>query len=193
MAISINDQYPGKTAGVSDDYPQGQARNITTPGDGTGTPWEAAIVNDDQGFKQAILAEAGVTPSGVPDTALESQYLDALKSMFMPQDAITGTVGASGTVTIPVSGTNALIAKWGNVDYPSNPGEIGVNVNFPTAFPTACAVVMVTRKASAHGTDADGGALLFQQSKTGFGVTLQIFNSDAVSKLRGFSWVAIGW
>lgn len=79
MAISISEQYPGKTAGTNTNYPLGQARNITTPGDGTGTPWEAAIVNDDQGFKQALLAAASLVPSGVPDTAVVSQYLDALK------------------------------------------------------------------------------------------------------------------
>lgn len=77
MAISIDEQYPGKTAGTSTEYPLGKARNVTTPGDGTGTPWEQAIVNDDQGFKQALLAAAGITPSGVPDTAIVSQYLEA--------------------------------------------------------------------------------------------------------------------
>lgn len=83
MAIRIVDQYPGKTAGVDTEYPQGKARNVTTPNDGTGTPWEAAIVNDDQGFKQALLNEAGIIPSGNPDTALSSQYLEALREVVL--------------------------------------------------------------------------------------------------------------
>lgn len=78
MAISISEQYPGKTAGNTTNYPLGEARNVTTLGDGTGTPWEQAIVNDDQGFKQALLAAAGLTPSGTPDTAIASQYLQAV-------------------------------------------------------------------------------------------------------------------
>ena len=81
MAIRIVEQYPGKTAGANSNYPHGEARNVTAPGDGTGTPWEQAIVNDDQGFKQALLAAAELTPSGVPDTALVSQYLEALRKV----------------------------------------------------------------------------------------------------------------
>lgn len=81
MAISISEQYPSKTAGNTTNYPFGEARNVTTPGDGTGTPWERAIVNDDQGFKQALLAAAGLTPSGTPDTAIASQYLEALRKV----------------------------------------------------------------------------------------------------------------
>lgn len=81
MAIRIDEQYPGKTAGANSNYPHGEARNVTAPGDGTGTPWEKAIVNDDQGFKQALLEEAGITPSGTPDTAVASQYLQALKKV----------------------------------------------------------------------------------------------------------------
>lgn len=79
MAISISEQYPGKTAGNTTNYPLGEARNVTAPGDGTGTPWEKAIVNDDQGFKQALLTAAGITPSGTPDTAVASQYLEAIQ------------------------------------------------------------------------------------------------------------------
>lgn len=82
MAISISEQYPGKTAGNTTKYPYGEPRNVDAPGDGKGTPWEAAIVKDDQGFKQAILKAAKVVPSGQPDTADESQYLDALKKIM---------------------------------------------------------------------------------------------------------------
>lgn len=81
MAISISEQYPGKTAGNTPAYPYGEPRNVDAPGDGKGTPWEAAIVKDDQGFKQALLKAAKIIPSGQPDTADKSQYLDALKSL----------------------------------------------------------------------------------------------------------------
>lgn len=79
MAIIPESQYPGKITPATSEYPYGSARNITVPGDGTGTPWEAAIVNDIFGFQQALLSDAGITPSGDPDTATVSQYLQAAK------------------------------------------------------------------------------------------------------------------
>ena len=79
MAIIPSAEYPGKID-TSDPvgYPQGKAQNITTPGDGTGTPWEKSIVNDFLGFQQALLAEAQATPTGTPDKVGASQYLDAI-------------------------------------------------------------------------------------------------------------------
>lgn len=78
MAINPETQYPGKIAPSTPDYPYGAARNITVPGDGTGTPWEAALVNDLFGFQQALLSAAALVPSGSPDKVGASQYLNAL-------------------------------------------------------------------------------------------------------------------
>lgn len=60
-------------------YPHGKARNVTVIGDGTGTPLEKDLVNDIFGLQQALLANAGVAPSGVPDKVGASQQLDAIK------------------------------------------------------------------------------------------------------------------
>lgn len=81
MAINPESQYPGKINPSDADYPYGSARNVTTPGDGTGTPWEAALVKDIQGLQQALLSEAGLIPTGTPDRVGASQYLDAIKSV----------------------------------------------------------------------------------------------------------------
>lgn len=81
MAINPLVQYPGKIDPASPNYPYGEARNITVPGDGTGTPWEEALVNDLFGFQQALLDSAGLVPSGTPDNVGASQYLQALKLM----------------------------------------------------------------------------------------------------------------
>jgi hypothetical protein len=88
MAINPETQYPGKIAPSSAAYPYGQARNVTTPGDGTGTPWEAALVNDLFGFLQAMLSEGSVVPSGSPETATASQYLTALKALFTQRESL---------------------------------------------------------------------------------------------------------
>lgn len=82
MAINPESQYPGKIDPATAAYPYGKARNITVPGDGTGTPWEAALVNDIFGFQQALLNLASITPNGTPDSATASQYLDAVLSII---------------------------------------------------------------------------------------------------------------
>jgi hypothetical protein len=78
MAIKPDSLFVGKIAAASTDYPLGSARNVVTSGDGTGTPFLADLVNDTFGFYQALLAEAGITPSESPDTAVNSQYLAAI-------------------------------------------------------------------------------------------------------------------
>lgn len=78
MAINPNVKYPTKTAVPSVGYPYGSARNITTPGDQTGTPLDQDIVNDIFGFQQSLLLRAGITPSNSPDSLITSQYIQSL-------------------------------------------------------------------------------------------------------------------
>ena len=82
MAINPETQYPGKITPASEAFPYGSARNVTVPGDGTGTPWEAALLNDIFGFQQALLSGAGIVPTGNPDEVGASQYLDAIKAII---------------------------------------------------------------------------------------------------------------
>lgn len=81
MAINPETSFPGKITASSAEYPFGKARNITTPGDGTGTPWDEKILNDIFGFQQALLSGAGLVPTGGPDEVGASQYLDALRKI----------------------------------------------------------------------------------------------------------------
>ena len=81
MAINPETQYPGRVTPSTPEYPYGAARNTTTTGDGTGTPWEAALVNDIFGFQQALLSAGLVVPSGSPDEVGASQYLEALRKI----------------------------------------------------------------------------------------------------------------
>lgn len=81
MAINPESQYPGKIEPSTPDYPYGEARNVTVPGDGTGTPFDAALLNDLFGFQQALLSAAGLVPSENPDKVGASQYLDAIKAL----------------------------------------------------------------------------------------------------------------
>lgn len=95
MAINPEIQYPGKVEPSSSDYPYGAARNVAVPGDGTGTPWEAALVNDIFGWQQAMLSAAAIVPSGSPEKATASQYLDALNALHGRTIADTGVFAAA--------------------------------------------------------------------------------------------------
>ena len=78
MAIKPDTLFPGKTNPADTNYPLGSARNVTTSGDGTGTPFVADLVNDSFGFYQSLLAAAGITANGSPDSVGNAQYLAAL-------------------------------------------------------------------------------------------------------------------
>ncbi len=93
------DAYPGKVATPTSEYPDGKAQNITSPGDGTGTPWEAKLVNDIFGFQQFITAKAGITPNGTPDNATASQQFDALWKLLNAR-ALTFNLTANANYTL---------------------------------------------------------------------------------------------
>jgi hypothetical protein len=76
MALIPSAQYPSQTDADAA-YPQGKARNAGAFQDGTGTPLEKSWINDIWGYLQSLLAEAEITPSGVPDEVGASDYLDA--------------------------------------------------------------------------------------------------------------------
>lgn len=85
-------------------YPQGKAKNVGTPGDGTGTPLERDWVNDVFGFFQAVLAWFGTTPSGTPEKVGASQVLTALQALRTRTEVLT----TSGTWTKPAGPYTAL-------------------------------------------------------------------------------------
>lgn len=83
MAIDPSASYTGQVD-TSDPtgYPHGKAQNSASLGDGIGFPLEKDWINDLLGFEQALLVEVAATPSGTPDKAGSSQYLDAIKAVI---------------------------------------------------------------------------------------------------------------
>ena len=77
MAIKLADEYVNVNPPGAD-YPNGSIKNSTTPTALDGTPVDEVWGNDREGMFQALLASSGITPSGVPDTAVASQYLQSL-------------------------------------------------------------------------------------------------------------------
>lgn len=81
MALDIETEYPGRSVPASPEYPYGSFKNSTTPILRDGTPFDRQWLNDIQGFFQAVLNTSGTLPSGIPDTSLNSDYLNALISI----------------------------------------------------------------------------------------------------------------
>jgi hypothetical protein len=133
MAINPNSLYPTKTAPPSAAYPYGGGQDVTTPGDGTGTPWTAAVISDIWGLLQALLTWVGITPTGTPDAANNSQYLLAAIQSFGTNlqnttDALTRILGwsesfTSYNYTAPGDGGGAKWTQTGNT-VPGSAGTI---------------------------------------------------------------------
>lgn len=94
MALNYRDRYPGQTVDGGTSYPEGMARDVSVPGDGTGTPWQKDLLNDLWGFLQALTRAAEIEISGEIDTALVSDRLNALRKLTRRmgcQVAVSGT------------------------------------------------------------------------------------------------------
>lgn len=98
MAIRPITEYPGKIS-TDPNYPDGKARNVTSPGDNTGTPWDSKLVNDIFGFQQKLTTLAGIAPSGTPDNAINSQYFDALWKLLNTR-VTTVNVAANANIVL---------------------------------------------------------------------------------------------
>lgn len=116
MALELDSRYPGRFNPGDADYPQGSFKNRTAPGALDGSYLEKDWANDKEGFFQRLLLAAGISPNGVVDTALVSQYYDALLQVISDQAAIPGELLASGirgtysNLSASAVGTNATVS-----------------------------------------------------------------------------------
>lgn len=137
MAIVWSTQYPGQVS-VDPNWPHGKPRNVAVPGDGSGTPLEAAWVSDLAGWQAALLAEAGIAPSGQPDHLGASDYTAAIKAIaggglagftstehtWTAQQTFTTNVPVGGEVVYTAPKTRTVLlpvsafASEGNFDIP---------------------------------------------------------------------------
>jgi hypothetical protein len=75
---NLNLTYPSNSNAPDGSYPYGSARNITTSGDNTGTPFKADLQNDIIGLQQFLLNEAAISPNNSSDTAVSCQQFEAM-------------------------------------------------------------------------------------------------------------------
>lgn len=90
----------GRITTADTNYPYGSAKNDSTGTSGDGTPITAPILNDKYGLEQALLRAAGLTPSGSADTAVLSQYLQAIVQQAMGRATTYNDTGAADAYII---------------------------------------------------------------------------------------------
>jgi len=78
MAIKLIDEYPGRANPADSYYPGGSFKNESTEGANNGTPVDNTWAKDKDGFFQGMLVKANMLADGSTDTAIASQFLDAL-------------------------------------------------------------------------------------------------------------------
>lgn len=100
MALKRNERYPGRYSNPTTDHPQGAFKNRTAPSAQDGSYLEQDWTNDWDGFFGRLLTVAGITPNGDVDTALSSQYYDALKSLFLSRADPFGDIKADGATAV---------------------------------------------------------------------------------------------
>jgi hypothetical protein len=126
MAVNPIVSYPAKVVSDSD-YSYGKARDVSTPGDGSGTPWIAKLINDLFGMQQAMLDHAVITPSNISDTASLSEYFQAFQittlhtlenftNTFVSSKTLSQRIGAirgSDEISVPYASTNLVYLASG--------------------------------------------------------------------------------
>lgn len=142
MALAPNLRYPAQTDAAAG-YPQGKARNAVTFQDGTGTPLERDWLNDLWGFQQALLANAGIAPSGTPDQVGSSQYLagvdfvaqaraSAAQAAAIAASAITAADLADAAQAAAEAGAAADLREYALASHLTSFAPISLNLAPPT-------------------------------------------------------------
>ena len=113
--INLNATFPTRSLAPDANYQNGSARNVTTSGDSTGTPWTTSLINDVQGFFQRVTAMAGITASNNSETALVSQVFDGIRlSGKLPGEVIMHqmTTIPSGYRILNLEGQGVLVSAY---------------------------------------------------------------------------------
>lgn len=95
--INLEQKYTPRINPGDADYPFGSIKGDSSPGAGDGTPLSSSWGNDIEGFRQAVMTEAGVTPSGQPDNAHASQLWSAMKDILRQEVPNMGWTPVEGS------------------------------------------------------------------------------------------------
>ncbi len=81
LNLSTNPTFTGRITAPSLDYPQGSSQNETSAGANDGTPYNKQRADDIFGLQQALMNAVQTAPTGNADTALASDYLQAINAL----------------------------------------------------------------------------------------------------------------
>ena len=218
---SPKDEYPGQIDNTDGAFPEGKAQNITTPGDGTGTPFEKKWLNDVFGFFQACLAHVGASPSGNAEEVGTSQVLNALQAdatetkkgmLEVGTDAEVTTGTADNKTVTPVKLEtrlasvfakslaangyqklhSGLVIQWGTVAIASHPAEYDFgNLALPITFPNAALSAGATTLTTDTPSAIESHAAINNVTTTTINPVTGATSANA--KNIGIFWYAIGY
>lgn len=105
MAInpSTNANMVGRHTPPDANYIYGSAKDETAGGANDGSPFFKGRSDDVFGFQQSLLRAAGITPSGTADTALLSEYVQAIVEIAMGRAALFVDSGAADAYVLDPS------------------------------------------------------------------------------------------
>lgn len=110
--ISTDSQYIGRFTAADADYPRGSSKNETSPSAGDGSPYLKIRADDLMGFQQGLLRSAGIVPSGDADTALVSEYLQALVEIASGRAYTYDDVGSANVYTLAAKPNQQTIRSY---------------------------------------------------------------------------------
>lgn len=132
MAIKLFDEYAPRANVGDGDYPFGSIKNESTPGANDGTPLDENWGNDMVGFTDALLDEAGITPSGVADTVNVSDRLDAINTLIL-----------NSALGVNQSWQDMTVGRAFGVTYTNTTGKpISASIIYNTALDTGSNVII---------------------------------------------------
>lgn len=140
MALKRNERYPGRYSNPTTDHPQGAFKNRTAPSAQDGSYLEQDWTNDWDGFFGRLLTVAGITPNGNVDTALASQYYDALKALYLQRTNPFEDIKTDGTV-------NIALENLGLGELAAGVAVVGDSRNAKMSIPAASATATFTADA----------------------------------------------
>lgn len=99
MTFDRSVRYPTKWLPPTGSFPLGVPKNSTTETSRDGSPFEKDFISDTEGFFQGLMDKSGLAPSGNPDTALISDYINSLYGITtMRVDSIQAFAGLSNII-----------------------------------------------------------------------------------------------
>jgi len=114
--LNIYSKYAPNANVANTNYPHGSGKDESASGTNDGTPLEMDWYNDMLGYSEALLAEAGVEPSGNADTAVNSDRMKAFRiAAIRVETAVAYSGGDVSTVGVIALVTGEDVTNYSHI------------------------------------------------------------------------------